>query len=170
VSNQETSILTIIGCGNLNRCDDGVGVIIAQRLQQLISEYSFPNVRIYDTGTAGMEIMFQARGSEKLILIDACVTDSEPGTIFEIPGEELEVLPELSYNLHDFRWDNALAVGRKIFNPDFPKEVLVYLIEAESLNLGLELSETVEKAAIRVFEKIQQQIWRYLEGSSESGI
>ncbi|MGK7932452.1 MAG: hydrogenase maturation protease [Microcystaceae cyanobacterium] len=151
-------MLTIIGCGNLNRCDDAVGVIIAQKLQQFLSEQSLPNVRVYDAGTAGMEIMFQARGSTKLIVIDACVTNSEPGAIFEVPGEELEMLPEPSYNLHDFRWDNALAVGRKIFNDDFPKDIMVYLIEAETLDLGLELSDTVEKAALKVFEKIKEQI------------
>ncbi|MGK7944414.1 MAG: hydrogenase maturation protease [Microcystaceae cyanobacterium] len=151
-------MLTIIGCGNLNRCDDAVGVIIAQRLQQFLSKQSCPNVRVYDAGTAGMEIMFQARGSTQLIVIDACVTNSEPGAIFEVPGEELESLPEPSYNLHDFRWDNALAVGRKIFGDDFPQDVMVYLIEAENLDLGLELSDTVEKAALTVFEKIQKQI------------
>ena len=110
-----------------------------------------------------MEIMFQARGSQKLILIDASSTNSTPGTIFEVPGAELENLPEPSYNLHDFRWDNALAVGRKIFKDDFPEEVIVYLIEAESLDLGLELSSTVEKAALKVFEKIKKQILEFLK-------
>jgi hypothetical protein len=28
------TMLAIIGCGNLNRCDDGVGVLIAQRFSQ----------------------------------------------------------------------------------------------------------------------------------------
>jgi hydrogenase maturation protease len=86
-------MLTIIGCGNLNRCDDAVGVIIAQRLQQYLIQNPHPNVRIFDCGTAGMEVMFQARGSEQLIIIDASSTGSEPGAIFEVPGSELEQLP-----------------------------------------------------------------------------
>lgn len=151
-------MLTIIGCGNLNRSDDAVGVVISQNLQRFLMEHPTSNVRIYDCGTAGMEIMFQARGSKKLIIIDACSTNSEPGTIFEVPGEELETLPEPSYNLHDFRWDNALAAGRKIFKDDFPKQVIVYLIEANNLGLGLELTPQIQKAATVVLEKLKKHI------------
>ncbi|ALF53407.1 hydrogenase maturation protease [Nostoc piscinale CENA21] len=147
-------MLTIIGCGNLNRCDDAVGVIIAQRLQQYLAENPHPHVRVYDCGTAGMEVMFQARGSKKLVIIDASSTNSEAGAIFKVPGKELEALPEPSYNLHDFRWDNALAAGRKIFQDEFPEDVTVYLIEAANLSLGLELSPVIQRAADRVFEEV----------------
>lgn len=147
-------MLTIIGCGNLNRSDDAVGVIIAQRLQQYLAQHPHPHMRVYDCGTAGMEVMFQARGSKKLIIIDASSTGSEPGAVFKVPGKELEALPEPSYNLHDFRWDHALAAGRKIFKEDFPEEVTVYLIEAENLGFGLELSPVVQHSADLVFEEI----------------
>ncbi len=151
-------MLTIIGCGNLNRSDDAVGVAIAQRLQQFLSRHPRPNVRVYDCGTAGMEVMFQARGSTSLVIIDACKTDSEPGAVFKVPGAELEAVPEPSYNLHDFRWDHALAAGRKIFKDDFPEDVTVYLIEAENLDFGLELSLAVKRAADIVFEEVAAAI------------
>jgi hydrogenase maturation protease len=151
-------MLTIIGCGNLNRSDDAVGVVIAQNLQEFLLKYPASNVRIYDCGTAGIEVMFQAQGSQKLIIIDACSTNSSPGTIFEVPGEELENLPAPSYNLHDFRWDHALAAGRKIFKNNFPQEVIVYLIEAKNLTLGLELTPPIRQAATVVLEKLKKQI------------
>ncbi|MEH2377049.1 hydrogenase maturation protease [Nostoc sp.] len=147
-------MLTIIGCGNLNRNDDAVGVIIAQRLQKYLAENPHPHVRVYDCGTAGMEVMFQARGSKQLVIIDASSTGSEPGAVFKVPGKELEAMPEASYNLHNFRWDNALAAGRKIFQNDFPEEVTVYLIEAANLDFGLELSLVVKHSADLVFEEI----------------
>jgi hydrogenase maturation protease len=123
-------MLTIIGCGNLNRNDDGVGVIIAQRLQQYLAQNPHPKIRVFDCGTAGMEVIFQ------------------------VPGKELEALPEPSYNLHDLRWDHALAAGRKIFLDDFPEEVTVYLIEAANLDLGLELSPVVQRSADLVFAEL----------------
>lgn len=147
-------MLAIIGCGNLNRNDDGVGVIIAQRLQQYLIVQPHPNVRVFDCGTSGMEVMFQARGSTQLIMLDASSTGSQPGAIFKVPGSELEALPEPSYNLHDFRWDNALAAGRKIFQNDFPTVITVYLIEAANLDFGWELSPAVEHAADFVFEEL----------------
>ncbi|MDF5715966.1 MAG: hydrogenase maturation protease [Rhizonema sp. NSF051] len=151
-------MLTIIGCGNLNRSDDAVGVIIAQRLQQYLTENPHPHVRVYDCGTAGMEVMFQARGSKQLVIIDASSTGSEPGAVFRVPGKELEALPEPSYNLHDFRWDHALAAGRKIFKDDFPIHVTVYLIEAKNLDFGLELSPAIKHSADIVFEELTATI------------
>ena len=98
--------------------------------------------------------MFQARGTQQLIIVDASATGSEPGAIFKVPSSELEALPEASYSLHDFRWDNALAVGRKIFREDFPEDVTVYLIEAENLDFGLELSPVVQRSVEKVFQEI----------------
>ncbi|MBF2065914.1 MAG: hydrogenase maturation protease [Calothrix sp. C42_A2020_038] len=150
-------MIAIIGCGNLNRSDDAVGVIIAQRLQQYFLQNPNPNVRVYDCGTAGIEVMFFARNSTKLIIIDASSTGSQPGAVYKIPGEELETLPNRSYNLHNFRWDNAIASGRQIFE-DFPKDVIVYLIEAANLNFGWELSPVVQHAADFVFEEIVKSL------------
>ncbi|MEO1144598.1 MAG: hydrogenase maturation protease [Cyanobacteria bacterium J06638_22] len=147
-------MLTIIGCGNLNRCDDGVGVLVAQRLQTYLREHPVPNVQVFDCGTAGIDVMFQARGSDELIVIDASRTGSEPGAIYQVPGEVLEQLPEPSYNLHDFRWDHAIATGRKIFKDTFPTKVTVYLIEAQSLDFGWTLSPAIAQAADRVFQTI----------------
>jgi len=147
-------MLTIIGCGNLNRNDDGVGVIIAQKLQQYVAENPHPQVRIFDCGTGGIEVMFQARGSKKLIIVDASCTNSQPGAIFRVPGKELEGLPQAGYNLHDFRWDHALAAGRKIFADDFPQDVTVYLIESENLDFGLDLSPAVNHSAQLVFAEL----------------
>ncbi len=150
-------MLTIIGCGNPNRGDDGVGVAIAQRLQTHLAQSPIPHVQVFDCGTAGIEVMFRAKGSDRLIIIDACSTESEPGAVFEVPGSELEALPGPSYNLHDFRWDHALAAGRKIFT-EFPQDVMVYLIEAASLEFCLELSPVVQKSSDLVFSKILDRL------------
>ena len=150
-------MLTIIGCGNLNRSDDGVGVLVAQRLQKHLLENPIADVRVFDCGTAGIDVMFQARGSDELIIIDASQTGSEPGAIYEVPGSELAQLPEPSYNLHDFRWDHAIAAGRQIFKDTFPTKVTVFLIEAACLDFGWELSDAVTIAAASVFDLITSQ-------------
>jgi len=133
-------MLTVIGCGNLNRSDDGVGVIVARILLEKFGDDLPPDTQIFDAGTDGMGVMFKARGSQSLIIIDASDTGSDPGAVFEIPGHELEGKPPDSYNLHDFRWDHALYAGRQIFKQDFPSDVQVFLIEAKTLEYGLELS------------------------------
>ncbi|RUT07199.1 hypothetical protein DSM106972_024600 [Dulcicalothrix desertica PCC 7102] len=152
------NMLAIIGCGNLNRSDDGVGVIVAQRLQQYLIQNPNSNVRAYDCGTGGIEVMFLARGCTQLIIIDASSIKDQPGAVYKVPGEELAAVPNRGYSLHDFRWDNAIASGRQIFQDSFPQDVTVYLIEAASLNFGWELSPAVQRAADFVFEEIVKSL------------
>ena len=153
--------LTIIGCGNSNRCDDGVGVFVAKSLQTFLQQSPRNDVRVFDAGTAGMEVMFQSRGTQKLIIVDATTTGSEPGAIFKVPGEKLATNYEPQFNLHDFRWDHALFAGKNIFRDQFPSEVWVYLIEALSLDYGLDLSEQVRKSALKVITDIKNIIDLY---------
>jgi hydrogenase maturation protease len=147
-------MLCVIGCGNVTRSDDGVGVHVAQALCGELRRRPRPDVRVFDAGTGGMDVMFQARGATRLIIIDAAASGAEPGAIFRVPGEELAAEPEARYSLHDFRWQHALTAGRKIFGGDFPQDVTVFLVEAQSLAFGLELSAPVLRAAERVIDAI----------------
>jgi hydrogenase maturation protease len=154
-------VISIIGCGNSNRSDDGVGVYVVRRLmksQAIDCKVAAKEVRLFDAGTAGMEVMFQARGSSTLIIIDANQCGAEPGAIFEAPGEFLANVPEPAFNLHGFRWDHAIYAGRKIFKEEFPQDVNVYLIEGENLGFGLELSDSVQKSAELVVAKIEARL------------
>ncbi len=157
-------MLTIIGCGNTNRSDDGVGVYVAQQLQAWLREHPNQAVRIFDAGTGGMEVMFQARVSKALVIVDASSTGSQPGAIYQVPGEELISDREASYSLHDFRWDHALYAGRRIFREDFPNDVTVFLIEAATLELGLALSPPVKQSADQVIGLIREIISFYESG------
>jgi hydrogenase maturation protease len=102
--------------------------------------------------------MFAARGCKTLIVIDASKSGSEPGAIFEVPGAEFELRYEPSLNLHDFRWDHALFAGRKIFREAFPSDVVVLLIEAQTVDLGIGLSPAVTAAVAKVADRIEELI------------
>lgn len=144
--------IVVIGCGNPNRSDDGLGPHVVN----LLHEGGLPEqVRIFDGGTDGMSVMYRARGATHLIIIDARIPEGSPGAIYEVPGEILEAPPKQSLNLHDFRWDNALYAGRKIYGDDFPRNVSVLLVEADTLELGLGLSAPVSAAAVQVEAKIR---------------
>ncbi|HIA54799.1 MAG TPA: hydrogenase maturation protease [Candidatus Melainabacteria bacterium] len=152
-------MLSIIGCGNSNRSDDGAGVYVVQQLKKELANSIDPErVRIFDAGTAGMDVMFQARGSDALIIIDANKSGSDPGTIFQVPGETLANCHQPSFGLHDFRWDHAIYAGKQIYKENFPQDIQVFLIEVERLELGLELSEVVKASADKVVEKIVERV------------
>jgi hydrogenase maturation protease len=131
---------------------------VAQALQKFLRQNPCPGARVFDAGTGGMDVMFQARGASRLVIVDAAKSGADAGAIFKVPGEELASEPDAGFSLHDFRWQHALTAGRKIFGADFPGEVTVFLIEAENLNLGLELSAPVLASANRVVGEIREII------------
>jgi len=148
-------MIAVVGCGNLNRRDDGVGPKVIRLLEARNIDAWAPFVRLIDAGTDGMAAMFAARGCRSLIVVDACRSGSQAGAVFELPGAEVEQGYAPSLNLHDFRWDHALHAGRQIFRDDFPSDVIVLLIEAASVELGLDLSPQVAAAARIVGDRIE---------------
>ncbi len=134
----------VVGCGNLLRGDDAVGPILIRHMW----ERGVPDVvTLVDGGTAGMDVAFKMRGASLVTIIDASDTGAEPGTIYRVPGHELEDLETLDgIHTHQFRWNHALAFGRWLLGDQYPSEVVVYLIEAGQLDHGADLSAPVEKA------------------------
>jgi len=151
-------MIAIVGCGNLLRGDDGVGPILIRKLWE-IGLPSF--VKLADGGTAGMDVLFQIKGAKHVIIIDACKTGAEPGTIYEVPGEEFENIPlPQQLNLHAFRWDHAISVGRWLLKDEFPEKITVYLVEAQNIDYGMELSEPVKEAMEQLIEIIKQKYFQ----------
>jgi hydrogenase maturation protease len=156
-------VLTIIGCGNPARGDDGLGPAVAQRLRAYVAASGREDVRVLDAGTDGMGVMFAARGSDTLVIVDAARTGEAPGAVFEVPGDVLSRDYAPSLTLHDFRWDHALAAGKQIFANDFPATVTVLLAEVQSTEFGLELSPAMRAAADVVCARIEALIATYPE-------
>lgn len=151
-------MIAIIGCGNANRTDDAAGLEVVRLLLAYPALKARCDLHILDAGTDGMAVMFAARGCTTLIVVDSCQTGAEPGAIFEVPGKEVENRLTHSYNLHDFRWDNALYAGRQIYRDAFPKDVTAFLIEARSVEYGVGLSPDIREAAALVASKIAERI------------
>jgi len=148
----------VVGCGNLLRGDDAVGPLLVRHLW----ERGVPDhVELVDGGTAGMDVAFKMRGREKVVIVDAAISGSAPGTLFRVPGEELAELPPLDgINQHAFRWDHALAVGRWLLKDDYPRDVVVFLVEAGSTEPGADLTPAVAAGLERAIEQVLAEVAR----------
>jgi len=134
----------VIGCGNLLRGDDAAGPEFVRRLA---SRRLPAGVECLDAGTGGIDVAFAIRGVPEVILIDACRTGSEPGSLFELPAEELVHLPPpAGLGLHDFRWHHALAAGRWLFGDEPPRQVTAFLVEGAAFEAATSLSPAVDRA------------------------
>lgn len=145
----------IIGCGNILRGDDAVGPLLVRHLWE---RGRLPaHVQCADGGTGGMDVAFKMRGVDEVILVDACTTGAAPGTVYEVPGEEVETPPLAGINLHAFKWDHALAFARWLLKDEYPQRIRVYLIEAAHLRIGDPLSAPVDAAMRLVIERLERE-------------
>ena len=160
-------MIVVIGCGNPNRLDDGAGVDVLRLLEARGIGRDAQGVRLLVAGTDGMATMFAARGCRTLIVVDACRSGSEPGAVFEVQGGELEQRSQPSLNLHDFRWDHALFAGKQIFREQFPSDVVVLLIEVQTTEFGIGLSEPVSSAVAKVADRVEGLIRSRLLAQAE---
>ena len=143
----------VVGCGNLLRGDDGVGPVLIRHLW----DRGVPDgARLVDGGTAGMDVGFQMRGAQRVVIVDACATGAEPGTVYRMPGEELTDLPPLQgLHTHSFRWDHAIPFARWALGDACPTDITVFLIEVADMEMGAELSDPVVAGMEQVITMIE---------------
>ena len=148
--------VAVIGCGNLLRGDDAAGPILIRMLwERGLGDHA----RLVDGGTAGMDVAFQMRGAERVILVDACSTGSEPGALFRVPGEEIaDVPPPTEIHSHAFRWDHALSFARWLLKDQYPDRIEVWLVEIASADHGADLSPAVRSAIDDLAGRIEAEV------------
>jgi hydrogenase maturation protease len=150
----------IIGLGNPILGDDGVGWKVAQEVErQLPSSVPDPSSVVVECfSLAGISLMEQMIGYERVILIDSLNTGQHPqGTVVTFALNELA---DLTYghsaSAHDLSLKNALKLGRSM-NANLPEDQQVHIvaIEAEHIyDFGETLTPTIEKAVPGAIEEV----------------
>lgn len=153
----DAAALLVIACGNPVRRDDGVAQAVLAQVRARLPALP-PGVVLLDAGTDGLGAMLRMRQAERIVLIDACRSASEPGAIFELPGREAATPAPRGYSLHGMRWDHALDAGIRMQGSAFADRVRVLLVEAADVGFGVELSAPVAAAAVRVAEIVVERI------------
>ena len=149
-----------MGFGNPVRSDDGVGCHVLERLRETYGERE--DVSLFDMGTSAFEVLFQLKGHDMIIIVDAVVNANEPdGTLFKLPAAEINaaIVDDPMVFLHSLKWDQALSYAKKIMQDDFPQqEIYAYLIAVTDTKMGVGLSSPVAQAAERALVHIREHI------------
>jgi len=153
----------IIGLGNPILGDDGVGWVVAEKVQAALShpQSAIPksqSVEVDCASLGGLSLMERLTGSERVILVDAIFTGAKPvGTVSRFLLDEL---PDLSAghsaSAHDTSLRNALQVGRDMHVP-LPEDenVIIVTVEAEAVyDFSQELSPAVAAAVPLALQQV----------------
>lgn len=145
----ENSIV-VLGVGNILLTDEGLGVHVVEDLK---ANYNFtPQISLIDGGTMGMELLTYMRGMKKILLVDAVNGGEAPGTIYEFPHRELEQYFTDHISVHEVGMQDILRIRAIQENP--LEDAIVIGVEPESLEVGFEPSEPVQRALPEVKDRV----------------
>jgi hydrogenase maturation protease len=129
----------VLGIGNTILTDEAAGVRAVELLEQ---RYRMPdNVLVIDGGTSGMEMIEDLSDLDFLIVIDVVKTGAAPGTVVKIAGDEIPVFFRRKLSPHQIALPDVLASLELL--DAMPKEIIVLGVEPISLELGMEMTDTV---------------------------
>jgi len=146
--------ILVLGIGNVLLTDEGVGV---RTLKELERRFSFPaNVELLDGGTAGIELLRHIRNRDCLIIIDAMKSGQVPGTIVRVAGEEVPAAFRTRISPHQLGLSDLLAAA--MLTDELPKNLILFGVEPESIDIGLDLTETVEANLGKLIEAVADEL------------
>jgi hydrogenase maturation protease len=153
-SNQITYASTLlIGIGNELRNDDGVGIMIAEK----IGRKRIRGVHIEKASGEGTSLMETWKGFNNVIIVDAVSSDSAPGEIHRIKVDNESVPAKiLRSSTHSFGLAEAIEISRSM--NCLPPNLQIFGIEGENFESGFGISEPVKNSAGRVSEEIVKYI------------
>ena len=133
----------VLSVGNILMGDDGIGPFVLKILE---SRYEFPsNVVLHDLGTPGLGITSFLADYDAVILIDAVSAKGQPGELRQYRKEQLVRVPiPERVSPHDPALVEALLFAE--LSGLCPQEVLLVGVVPKSVELGCELTETVQAA------------------------
>ncbi len=144
----------VLGVGNVLLSDEGVGVHAAAMLER---SFRFPDaVEILDGGTAGIELLRHIAGRDLLVIIDAMSSGAEPGSVLRLSGGEVPARMRSRISPHQLGLSDLLAAAA--LTGEMPGETVLYGIEPENLEPGLELSPAVARACGEVVEAVAAEL------------
>jgi len=150
----------ILGIGNDILTDDGIGPKIVNDLKK----EGFPDhVHFQNAFVGGLEILELIRGYEKVIFIDAIITENGlPGTVYHFKPEDFKETLHLS-NLHDANFLVALELGKKM-GMEVPCQIHIIAIEiVEDRVFSDKFSLDLQKKFPLIFDKVLSLINSFIQ-------
>jgi hydrogenase maturation protease len=151
----ENSHILVLGVGNALMSDEGVGV---QCIHQLEQSYSFSgNVQLLDGGTLGMRLLDSIRHASCLIVVDAALRGSIPGTITRLVLDDIKTENAPKHSMHSVSFSETLAIAASL--DILPPTVIIGIepldITTMSVSLTSEIAKKLDALCLRVLDEIK---------------
>lgn len=147
----------VLGLGNLLLSDEGFGIHAARRLEEL---YELPDdLDVVDGGTLGLGLLPLLEDADRILVIDAVDVGKPPGSVVRIGWNEAPRALQLKISPHQETLSDALALLE--FRSGRPGEFELVGVQPESLEMGLELTASVQRSLDLIVEEVVSILRRW---------
>ena len=142
----------ILGFGNPILTDDAVGIRVAEELAR-----EFPDITVEATSEAGLSILDNVTGYDKLVIIDSIKTGKgKPGELYRLTLEDLQPRSDFSSS-HGLDIATALKLGEMMGYP-MPSEVSIYAVEVkDNTSFGEKCTPELERSISLIVGQIVKE-------------
>jgi hydrogenase maturation protease len=155
----------VIGMGNEHRGDDAVGLIVARRLKQELTD----DATVLEASGEGTALIAAWKGADAVVLIDAARSGGEPGTLYRLEAHTQPIpVSFLHCSTHAISAADAIELARAL--GEIPPQLIVYGIESKSFEAGAGLSPEAEKAAQEVVSLVRREVGRMARGADAPSV
>ena len=146
----------ILGIGCILYSDEGFGVRVVERLQQL---YEFPdNVLLVDGGVLGVNLLGVISQPNRLIVVDAIRNKGNPGDLYRLEGDSIPERIRAKNSLHQVDFLEALTLCQAL--DKVPETVILGVEPADIDTLSLELTPAVRSCVDPMIDLVLDELKR----------
>lgn len=143
----------VVGLGNPDRGDDGVGPLVVEKLAGLLP----PDVAVAAPGADALTLMTEWANFDAVICIDAAAPLTAPGCVHRLNLAASDLPRErLATSSHAFGLADAVGLAHVLRQA--PRDIIVFAIEGESFGAGAAITPQVAAAAGEVAVRVVAEV------------
>jgi len=151
--------ILIVGAGNLWRRDDGIGIVVIERLRALQQQHANAfflaenKVDLLEIGTDGLSLLDILPNYPKAIIIDAVDMAAPVGTIKVFAPEEAKIkITNDALSTHGFGIAEMLKLAEQL---NIQTKITIIGIQPKDISFGNELGLEIEPTVNAIIELIK---------------
>ena len=148
--------IVVIGIGNLLRKDDGIGIILLEKIIKRKNELP-KNIDYIDGGTGGINLLHLIQRYETIIFLDAVNFNGKVGESKLIKLENIKQKNIISsMSTHSFDILKVIEISKKIDKNS--KNIFIFAVQVKDVSFGLSISKELNKKIKQIVENLMENI------------
>jgi hydrogenase maturation protease len=146
-------VIAVIGIGNRDRGDDAAGLVVTDRLKDLVSA----EVKLLQLSGDPLSAIGPLQSADTVVIVDAVGPSGHPGTVQRIvAGDEPGMAVYRGRSTHGLGAADVIGLAQALGS--IPMRTVVYGIEGQDFQLGHGLTPAVEDVLPGVVARILEEV------------